>query len=82
MLLISIFAFTFQPWEPCMSNVMLELIDVLNKVSNNEKKRTELNGWILDRERIFEKIQGENLQTNFDTVQSNTEKTLANQMRV
>ena len=61
---------------------MLELIDVLNKVSNNEKKRTELNGWILDRERIFEKIQGENLQTNFDTVQSNTEKTLANQMRV
>ena len=67
MLFISIFALTFQPWEPYMSNIMLELIDILNKTVKDEKKAVEWNKLLLNRKRaMIEKRQGVKSKLGFN----------------
>ena len=67
MLFISIFALTFQPWEPCMSKIMLELIDILNKTVKDKKKAVEWNKLLLNRKRaMIEKRQGVKSKLGFN----------------
>ena len=37
MLLIILFALTFKPWQANLEHVMIEFVDVMNKMVNDEK---------------------------------------------
>ena len=37
MLLITLFALTFKPWQANLEHVMIEFLDVMNKMVNDEK---------------------------------------------
>ena len=37
MLLITLFALTFKPWQANLEHVMIEFFDVMNKMVNDEK---------------------------------------------
>ena len=48
MLFITHFALTFQAWEACVTVVVLEMIDILNKMVRDEENTAKFNNAVKD----------------------------------